>query len=303
MPTGDMIPWTISQQFNDNEFATLSGARIVRIATHPDVQKMGYGSRAIDLLISYFQGEFNDGMLCHLFVISFMQIVPPQMRLPSSALIQIASERSIQFLSMTPYLAQSLSITLGPGPALGEFGGEGAEGLKTKKQKATEEGDLLGEDVKPRAKLPPLLTPLCDLKAEKLHWLGVSFGLTSQLLNFWSRKLFKVRHVHSTDTAPHNACSSCHSVLLLAILHIVFYCTVLHDGRGMTIIHLHDGLLTITLLSRQNVFEWEWLMLLPFISTDPYRSHPISHHTSHISYSNALLCNVLSMQPIALQPL
>ena len=32
---GDMIPWTISQQFNDNEFATLSGARIVRIATHP----------------------------------------------------------------------------------------------------------------------------------------------------------------------------------------------------------------------------------------------------------------------------
>lgn len=59
---GDMIPWTISQQFNDNEFATLSGARIVRIATHPDVQKMGYGSRAIDLLISYFQGEFNDGM-------------------------------------------------------------------------------------------------------------------------------------------------------------------------------------------------------------------------------------------------
>lgn len=33
--SGDLIPWTISQQFNDNEFATLSGARIVRIATHP----------------------------------------------------------------------------------------------------------------------------------------------------------------------------------------------------------------------------------------------------------------------------
>jgi tRNA(Met) C34 N-acetyltransferase TmcA len=52
---GDMIPWTISQQFSDNEFATLSGARVVRIATHPDVQKMGYGSRAMDLLLSYFQ--------------------------------------------------------------------------------------------------------------------------------------------------------------------------------------------------------------------------------------------------------
>lgn len=33
--SGDMIPWSVSQQFNDNEFATLSGARIVRIATHP----------------------------------------------------------------------------------------------------------------------------------------------------------------------------------------------------------------------------------------------------------------------------
>ena len=33
--SGDLIPWSISQQFNDNEFATLSGARIVRIATHP----------------------------------------------------------------------------------------------------------------------------------------------------------------------------------------------------------------------------------------------------------------------------
>jgi N-acetyltransferase 10 len=80
MPAGDMIPWTISQQFNDNEFATLSGARIVRIATHPDVQKMGYGSRAIDLLISYFQGEFNDGVSCHFLLNSSMNIIPPMMR-------------------------------------------------------------------------------------------------------------------------------------------------------------------------------------------------------------------------------
>lgn len=32
---GDLIPWTIAQQYNDSEFASLSGARIVRIATHP----------------------------------------------------------------------------------------------------------------------------------------------------------------------------------------------------------------------------------------------------------------------------
>ena len=38
--SGDMIPWTVSQQFNDHEFGNLSGARVVRIATHPDFQKV-----------------------------------------------------------------------------------------------------------------------------------------------------------------------------------------------------------------------------------------------------------------------
>jgi len=33
---GDMIPWLVSQQFQETKFALLSGARIVRIATHPD---------------------------------------------------------------------------------------------------------------------------------------------------------------------------------------------------------------------------------------------------------------------------
>eukprot|EP00604_Paraphysomonas_vestita_P002431 CAMPEP_0174819684 /NCGR_PEP_ID=MMETSP1107-20130205/3092_1 /TAXON_ID=36770 /ORGANISM="Paraphysomonas vestita, Strain GFlagA" /LENGTH=601 /DNA_ID=CAMNT_0016033693 /DNA_START=267 /DNA_END=2069 /DNA_ORIENTATION=- len=61
--SGDMIPWTISQQFNDNDFASLSGARIVRIATHPDVQSMGYGSKALDLLLAYFQGQLGGGRL------------------------------------------------------------------------------------------------------------------------------------------------------------------------------------------------------------------------------------------------
>jgi hypothetical protein len=37
---GDLIPWTMSQQFQDDDFASLSGARIVRIATHPDYQRV-----------------------------------------------------------------------------------------------------------------------------------------------------------------------------------------------------------------------------------------------------------------------
>ncbi len=57
---GDLIPWLVSQQFQDDDFASLSGARVVRIATHPDFQNMGYGSRALELLSDYFEGKFAD---------------------------------------------------------------------------------------------------------------------------------------------------------------------------------------------------------------------------------------------------
>ena len=55
--SGDLIPWTVSQQFGDEGFAGLSGARIVRIATHPDAAKMGYGTRALELLTQYYSGR------------------------------------------------------------------------------------------------------------------------------------------------------------------------------------------------------------------------------------------------------
>jgi N-acetyltransferase 10 len=55
--SGDLIPWTVSQQFQDNDFPRLAGARIVRIATHPDYQGMGYGQRAMRLLKEYYEGK------------------------------------------------------------------------------------------------------------------------------------------------------------------------------------------------------------------------------------------------------
>jgi len=55
--SGDLIPWTMAQQFQDDMFPQLSGARVVRIATHPEYQRMGYGSRALHLLQEYYQGK------------------------------------------------------------------------------------------------------------------------------------------------------------------------------------------------------------------------------------------------------
>ncbi|XP_035407940.1 RNA cytidine acetyltransferase isoform X3 [Cygnus atratus] len=56
--SGDLIPWTISEQFQDPDFGGLSGGRVVRIAVHPDYQGMGYGSRALNLLQMYYEGRF-----------------------------------------------------------------------------------------------------------------------------------------------------------------------------------------------------------------------------------------------------
>ena len=81
-PSGDQIPWKFCEQFQDNVFPSLSGARIVRIAVHPSalrviiffplcvawfayvniilclinvhrLMQLGYGSAAVDLLTRY----------------------------------------------------------------------------------------------------------------------------------------------------------------------------------------------------------------------------------------------------------
>uniref|UniRef100_A0A182Q3C4 RNA cytidine acetyltransferase n=1 Tax=Anopheles farauti TaxID=69004 RepID=A0A182Q3C4_9DIPT len=56
--SGDLIPWNITEQYGDHEFPKLSGARIVRIATHPNYQRMGYGKRALNQLKHYYEGRF-----------------------------------------------------------------------------------------------------------------------------------------------------------------------------------------------------------------------------------------------------
>lgn len=56
---GDLIPWLVSQQYQDEDFAGLSGARVVRIATNPEYLNMGYGSRALELLTDFYEGKFT----------------------------------------------------------------------------------------------------------------------------------------------------------------------------------------------------------------------------------------------------
>lgn len=52
-PSGDLIPWTIGQQYQDTNFPKLCGARIVRIATHPDHQGVSV-YHVLQLLLAIF---------------------------------------------------------------------------------------------------------------------------------------------------------------------------------------------------------------------------------------------------------
>lgn len=58
--SGDLIPWTLSQQFQDFDFASLNGVRVVRLAVNPHYSRSGYGSRALECLRRYFSGELVD---------------------------------------------------------------------------------------------------------------------------------------------------------------------------------------------------------------------------------------------------
>ncbi|CAG9315910.1 unnamed protein product [Blepharisma stoltei] len=55
--SGDLVPWTVSEYYQDASFGELTGARVIRIATHPDLQKMGYGTKALEELEKYFKKE------------------------------------------------------------------------------------------------------------------------------------------------------------------------------------------------------------------------------------------------------
>ncbi|XP_057298698.1 RNA cytidine acetyltransferase-like [Hydractinia symbiolongicarpus] len=154
--SGDMIPWTISQQYNDSEFGSLSGGRIVRIATHPDFQKMGYGKRALQQLIDYYSGNIPN-----------------------------LHEDSVHNGKIDEITDNDI------------------------------EENLMEEVIKPRKNLPPLLLKLSERAAENLDYLGVSYGLTSNLLKFWKHAEFIPVYLRQSA----NELTGEHSCIMLRILN------------------------------------------------------------------------------------
>eukprot|EP00252_Welwitschia_mirabilis_P011487 TRINITY_DN25743_c0_g1_i2.p1 TRINITY_DN25743_c0_g1~~TRINITY_DN25743_c0_g1_i2.p1 ORF type:complete len:908 (-),score=163.33 TRINITY_DN25743_c0_g1_i2:567-3083(-) len=146
-PQGDQIPWKVSEQFQDADFPLLSGARIVRIAVHPNVIRAGYGSAAIDLLIRYYQGQLTD----------------------------LTEQEDVE---------------------------EDAEDAAPENvMEMSKKISLLEEKIKPRDNLPPLLVGLNERRPEKLHYIGVSYGLTQSLYNFWRKHNFVPFYISQIPSA------------------------------------------------------------------------------------------------------
>lgn len=156
---GDLIPWLISQQFQDEEFPSLSGARVVRVATNPEYSSMGYGSRAIELLRDYYEGKFAD---------------------------------------------------------LNENSKPASHELKRVNDQELSKTNLLKDEVKLRdAKtLPPLLLKLSEQPPHFLHYLGVSYGLTSSLHKFWKKNKFVPVYLRQTA----NDLTGEHTCVMLNVL-------------------------------------------------------------------------------------
>ncbi|KAF9474755.1 DUF699-domain-containing protein [Pholiota conissans] len=140
---GDMIPWLISQQFQESGFAKLSGARVVRIASHPDYANMGYGSRALQALNAFYSGEY----------FSLDESVKAETHYPDPAAI----DSNTNLLTETP-------------------------------------------TVRAPGAMPPLLQRLTERKPENLDYLGVSYGLTPQLLRFWKRAGYVPLYLRQTTS-------------------------------------------------------------------------------------------------------
>eukprot|EP01059_Diplonema_ambulator_P026050 TRINITY_DN4321_c1_g1_i1.p1 TRINITY_DN4321_c1_g1~~TRINITY_DN4321_c1_g1_i1.p1 ORF type:complete len:974 (+),score=326.59 TRINITY_DN4321_c1_g1_i1:39-2960(+) len=145
-PNGDIIPYTLSQHFQESGFAELAGMRVVRIAVLPDMARKKYGSRALELLTQYYNGE-----MCSL-----------------------------------------------------EEPGEAKEATAADEPAQTDDQAFT---IRPRENLPHLLHRLADRPPEKCQYIGVSYGLSIELFNYWTKGGFSpvyLRQARNDLTGEHS---------------------------------------------------------------------------------------------------
>merc|ERR1719430_2882936 len=97
-----------------------------------------------------------------------------------------------------------------------------------------EELGLLEESLSPRRNLPPLLLELGERPPEALDYLGVSYGLTSNLLRFWKRSGFVPTYVRQTK----NDLTGEHTVIMLKVLDPASWLAAFWTDFRRRLVHL-----------------------------------------------------------------
>lgn len=172
---GDLIPWNIAEQYGDRDFPKLRGVRIVRVATHPNYQRMGYGKRAIQLLKDYYAHKFTN-----------LDDVPSAANKDGGG---ECLRNSFQAL---------INRILRPGI----------------QEVEEEELSLLKEQIRPRSRIPTLLQRLHERSPESVDYIGTSYGLTSELLKFWKGAGFVPVYLSqkSNELTAEHSCIMLHTI-------------------------------------------------------------------------------------------
>ncbi|KAJ1615011.1 KRE33p like superfamily I ATPAse fused to an acetylase [Cryptosporidium canis] len=171
-PSGDLIPWTLCNHLARDDFGRLTGLRVVRIATHPSAQRMGYGTYAIKQLISKLEALHESK--------------------------EQSSFDPTQHIQMGDLPKSQVKIRKEIVPSAASVSGS---------------SDLRSEKLERAKNIPPLLEPIEDLQyilkdSERIDYIGTAFGITSELLKFWSKLGFLpvyIRQNVSEVTGEHSA--------------------------------------------------------------------------------------------------
>ncbi|KAL8450589.1 hypothetical protein Emed_002461 [Eimeria media] len=252
-PAGDLLPWTLAQAFADEEVGLLTGARIVRIAVHPSLQRMGFGSAALQQLIDFFEGKglaLQEPPEFAAFKLKKNKQQQQQQQQNGARKKERVSklDQDIEDLDaeagMSDSEAEDAQRETEETEETGETGSgeEGSEASemeaadsRTKRKKREKAKDskkrqsasndaaaaaaagaaagvslleVKAEQLRPRA-TPPLLCPCSRSRPPfLLDYMGASFGLTEQLLRFWSRRGFVLVYLRQqpSDVTGEHSC-------------------------------------------------------------------------------------------------
>ncbi len=202
--------------FRFQDFPKLSGARVVRIATHADYQGMGYGSRALHLLEKYYEQNMIDLderwlslSITRKRVIQYLKndfnILARNLMVPWQNFCHFSINQNKKNGTSNGFISFEKMISCffcgSSSPAL-------ASGLRIVDDETV---GTLKERTKGR-KLR-LLHRLSQRPAERLDYLGVSFGLTAPLLKFWKRAGYVPVYLRQTA----NDLTGEHSCIMLKV--------------------------------------------------------------------------------------